>query len=63
MGVGRSEGRNAGKGKALYMGGRDEWMEKGREVLTDGRTDGLQGVINVKRNRRMMKRLKAKQEI
>ena len=40
MGVGRSDGRNAGKGKALYMGGRDEWMEKGREVLTDGRTDG-----------------------
>ena len=44
MGVGRSEGRNAGKGKALYMGGRDEWMEEGREGGgreggTDGRTE------------------------
>jgi len=28
---GRGEGRNGGKGKALCVGGRDGWMEEGRE--------------------------------
>ena len=55
-----SEGMTGGKGKALCMGGRDTWMEEG----TDGRNRGRwrEGVMNVKRKRRLMKRLKAKRE-